>query len=145
MRKEFTLNDGRKLVYNESAWTGKRTITIDGVAINSINKKLFNDGVNNYKIEGNQFSGISIVTNNETLVVLDKLNAFEIFLACIPFIMCFIGGALGGLLGALAAIVNLSAIRACKNIFTSIVVSITSTLVAFGIWFVIASFLLNLI
>ena len=59
--------------------------------------------------------------------------------------MCFIGGAIGGFLSALAAIVNLSAIRACKNIFTSIVVSITSTLLAFGIWFVIASFLLNLI
>lgn len=146
MKKEIKTQDGKTIIYEESFWIGKRTIVINGKTLDKVSKNVYTDGSNDYVIKGNQFFGLSIINNNEIYVIYEKLNAFQIILACIPLIMVFIGGAIGGALGALGFFVIILAIRCYKNsILVNIITSIAVSALVFGLWYILAILINSLI
>lgn len=97
------------------------------------------------KLVGNEFSKIDIIINGNTINLLRKLEIYEIVLSALPFIMVFIGGAIGGGLGGLAAATLLLLMRKIKNIPLKVALSLGAVVIVYLLWYVIASFILALI
>ena len=141
MRKEIYEN-GNTLVYEENAWTGRRTITINGRTLTKIKRNVYSDGSADYKVKGSYFTGITL-EGPETYVVYEKLNALQTILVFLPvIILAVIGGAIGGLVGAIASIVVASIARQSNNTIVTFVICVIATGIGFVIWFILAMFVL---
>lgn len=142
MKKEVVTQSGKVLSYEETFWLGKRTLHVDGVELTKKKKTTYTDGTNDYIVKGNQFFGLTIEifndNNKEVCVILEKLSIIGIILACIPLIMVFIGGAIGGALGALGFFLVIMTYRKTKNILLTALTSIIISGAIFGIWYLIA-------
>ena len=124
------------ITYEESAWTGKKIITIGGVNLVKIKKNVFQytpllgdpfatapEGEEStplpstvtVTVKGNYIGGVSLVIGEETIPLTIKASALDITLGVIPAALFFIfilGGALGG---ALSAAIGMGLITLLKN------------------------------
>ena len=124
------------ITYEESAWTGKKIITIGGVTLVKIKKNVFQytpmlgdpfatapEGEESTSlpstvtvtVKGNYIGGVSLVIGEETIPLTIKASALDITLGVIPAALFFIfilGGALGG---ALSAVIGMGLITLLKN------------------------------
>lgn len=107
------------ITYEESAWTGKKTIAFDGIPLQKINKTTFQfapASVDPFApaeettepltvtVKGNYVGGVSLIVNGETVTLTAKASVLDIILGVIPAVLffCFVvGGAIGGALGAM--------------------------------------------
>ena len=144
MKYTHYLEDERKIEYEENFWNGKKTIKLDSVELQQPKKKTFILDEKEYKIKGNFLTGVKLVGESE-IVVVPSLKTWEYILACLPLFLLFIGGALGGFLGALGAIISTGVMRNSKNIVFKIAISVGITIVTVLCWYVIASFILELL
>lgn len=142
MKKEIVSDSGTNIYYEENFWTGKKTIKINNLILNKVKRNVYTDGTRNYTLKGSYFTGVTLSTDEYTFTIYEKLSLFECILGFFPWIMVIIGGAIGAVFGVLASFVTISVIRSSKNVFVNIVTSIAATLVAFGLWFVVAMILL---
>lgn len=110
-----------RIEFEESFWTGKRAITINGKPLTKKSNKLFeyNDGevVKTVKVKGNTFTGAEIEIDGVSIEVFRKIKWYEIVLASVlvVFVMFWgnsyelcsivpaVGGGLGGGISALGA------------------------------------------
>ncbi len=110
-----------RIEFEESFWTGKRAITINGKPLIKKSNKLFeyNDGeaIKTVKVKGNTFTGAGIEVDGVSIEVFRKLKWYEIVLAVVlvVFVMSWgnsyalcsiipaVGGGLGGVISALGA------------------------------------------
>ena len=144
MKYTHYLEDERKIEYEENFWNGKKTIKLDSVELQQPKKKTFILDEKEYKIKGNFLTGVKLVGESE-IVIVSSLKTWEYILACLPLFLLFIGGALGGFLGALGAIISTGVMRNSKNIVFKIAISVGITIVTVLCWYVIASFILELL
>ena len=124
------------ITYEESAWTGKKIITIGGVTLVKIKKNVFQytpvlgdpfatapEGEEStplpstvtVTVKGNYIGGVSLVIGEETIPLTIKASALDITLGVIPaalFLIFILGGALGG---ALSAVIGMGLITLLKN------------------------------
>lgn len=124
------------ITYEESAWTGKKIITIGGVTLVKIKKNVFQytpmlgdpfatapEGEEStplpstvtVTVKGNYIGGVSLVIGEETIPLTIKASALDITLGVIPAALFFIfilGGALGG---ALSAAIGMGLVTLLKN------------------------------
>lgn len=149
MKKEVTTQNGRILSYEESFWLGKRKIMVDNQELTKKSKNTFTDGFNDYIIKGNQFFGLTIEIvsdqSKEVCVILEKLSVIEIIICCLPLIMIFIGGAIGGFLGALGFFTLITICRKTKSILLTTISSIILSIVIYLVWLVASLLLLMFI
>lgn len=143
MKSISQTNDGRKVEYEESFWTGKKSIKLDGNKLIKTGKKVYVYEENRYELNGNFIFGATLTGPEEKIVLVRKLNVLEWILVALPLILVFIGGALGGALGALAACSIAALARNVKNIILKIAVSVAISVVAYYIWWTIALLLLG--
>ena len=141
-----------EITYNESYWTGKKVLTVNGVKAKAISKKEFVIGEKKAVLNGSALTGVSLVVDGETLQLSPKPKWYEVVLAILPFLfittwgnnstLCsifpIIGGAIGGALGGAGAIVSLLLMRKAKNVFAKILIGLAATLVAAFIAFIFA-------
>ena len=142
MKREITAPDGTNIYYEEGFWTGKKTIKVNGKTLIKVRKNFYGDGDVEYRLKGNFYSGVELISPNKIYTIYEKLNVFEMLLSFIPLIMVIIGGAIGAVFGVLASFAVVSVIRSTKNIWVSILTSIAASGVAFVLWFVVATLLL---
>ncbi len=135
-------SDGRKVEYEESFWNGKKRIIIDNVVLEQIGKKVYMLDETKYTFSGNYLFGAKLESIDEDIILVRKLSVIEWILAVLPLVLVFIGGAIGGALGALGAISIAVFSRSVKNIVLKIIVGLAITAVAIGIWWCIAIMLL---
>ena len=141
MKKEIFAN-GNTLVYEESIWTGKRTITINGRTLSKVKRNVYSDGSNDYVIKGSYYTGVTL-EGPETYVIYEKLNVLQTILVFLPVVVCaFIGGAIGALFGAIASLTVASLTRKTNNTLVSFFVCIAATGIALVLWFIVAMFVL---
>ena len=141
MKKEIFAN-GNTLVYEESIWTGKRTITINGRTLSKVKRNVYSDGTCDYVIKGSYYTGVTL-EGPETYVIYEKLNVLQTILVFLPVVVCaFIGGAIGALFGAIASLTVASLTRKTNNTLVSFFVCIAATGIALVLWFIIAMFVL---
>ena len=128
----------KDLYYEEGFWTGKRTITYNGILLKKIKMNLYeyDDGekIEQFQIKGNQLFGVSISMFGNNVEVSRKLTWYEIVMAVIVFIPCFLFGAIGGAIGGALGFTNLTIIRQVEKVYLKVIISAQ---------FLIAGFLLS--
>lgn len=123
-----------EIVYEESFWTVRKSLTIGGRPLMMIKRGAYvlqnADGTQtNVLIKGNFLSGVKLEINNE-IVIISQTKWYEWVLSIIIFawnmvwgnsvalceIVPVIGGAIGGLICALFMMINLALMRKTKNV-----------------------------
>ena len=141
-----------EIIYNESYWTGKKTLTVNGVQAKAVSKKEFLIGEKRAVLKGSHLTGATLQIDSEILQISPKPKWYEIVLAVIPFLfittwgnnstLCsifpIIGGAIGGALGGAGAIISLLLMKKAKNVAAKVLIGIAATAVAVFIAFVFA-------
>ncbi len=136
------------IVYEESFWTGKKTVSINGTPLEKISKKQFRlqDG-GTVTVSGNFLQGACLNLNGETIRLTPKLKWYEVVLCILPLIFTLtwgnipalcdivpvVGGMIGGAIGGVFSMVGLYAIRSVKPLWLKIVIGIASFALTFGI------------
>lgn len=137
-----------EIVYEEGFFTGKRSITVGGVALENVSKKQFKwkDG-RTVDVSGNYISGTRMVVDGETIYLTPKLRWYEIVLCILPFLLvlvwgnvpelCWIvpvvGGAIGGGVSGLFSIISLLVMKSVKPAWLKIIIGLAFLGATFGV------------
>jgi len=121
MKASITHPSYGEIVYSESIWTGKKSLIINGTAVQPVSKTEFMIGENKAVLKGNYLTGVSLSIGDETIELSPKSKWYEIVLAVLPIVFLLtwgnsatlfsifpvIGGAIGGALGALGSVFSM--------------------------------------
>lgn len=150
-----------EIIYNESIWTGKKSITVNGVAAQRKSKKIFLIADKDAVISGDYFRGVSLLVAGEVIELSPKAKWYEIMLSILPLIFLLtwgnspslcaifpvIGGAIGGALGGVAIIVSLLQMKKAQTpvakIFIGIGIFIVTILIAYALAIAYIMLLIN--
>lgn len=141
MKNVYVNEHGNVIEYEEGFWTGNKIIVIDGQVLQKTNKKVFVYNETPYTIKGNFFTGVKLTGINE-IVIVPKLKVWEYILAVLPLFLVLVGGAIGGVLGALGAIGIASGMRKFQNVFVKILFALGVTAIVALAWYLTAYVLL---
>lgn len=149
--------NGVLYLYEENFWTGKKSLTANGVPLTKTGKRQFSvtkeDGTVSYiTVKGSFLSGISLLTS-EGEVVLVKNKWYDWVLIFLPMVGIVVGvagcGALGGglsaLFGFLGAFVNATLLRSKLSMPVKILLCIVVFAVANVVWFLLYLVIANAI
>ena len=149
--------NGVLYLYEENAWTGKRSLTVNGVPLTKTGKRQFSvtkeDGTVSYiTVKGSFLSGISLLTS-EGEVVLVKNKWYDWVLIFLPMVGIVVGvagfGAIGGGLsaffGLLGAFVNATLLRSKLSMPVKILLCIVVFAVVSAVWFLLYLVIANAI
>jgi hypothetical protein len=129
-----------EIVYEESFWTGKRSLIIGGAPAEKRTKTeyVFGDDKTLVSIKGNYLYGISLVIKGETIEITPKPRWYEIAVAAIPVVLAIVwgnspvlcailpmlGGALGGGLGALFGLTALMQMKKQPKLLNKLLIGL---------------------
>ena len=82
--------------------------------------------------------GSALTIKDKTIHLREPLKWYEYLFAGWPILMMFIGGAIGGGLGAAAASINIKIFRSRINIFLKYLLTFSISIIAFIIWTILA-------
>ena len=148
-----------EIVYNESFWTGKKTLTINGVCAQPVSKKEFTVEGKKVVIIGSSLMGLKLQIDNDIVEVSPKPKWYEIVFAVLPLVflltwgnsiaLCSIfpvvGGAIGGALGGIGSITSLLLMKNAKSLLTKLLIGIGTFVGTVLIAFVLALLIIPLI
>ena len=139
-----------EIIYAENFWSGKKALTVNGLDTPlSPKKECVIDG-KKAVVKGGYLTGVNLCIESETVAVVSKPKWYEVVLAVIPFIFLMIwgnskelcsifpvvGGAIGGGLGGLVAVISLFYMKKSNSlmakILTAICVLAITVLIAFA-------------
>ncbi|MBR5780219.1 MAG: hypothetical protein IKY21_06335 [Clostridia bacterium] len=142
MRSVIQTQKYGEIVYDESYWTGKKTVTVGGVQLKKVNKKTFVGEINGEQvtalIAGSFLSGAIIDVNGDKFRMTEPAKWYDYVLSfawvaiylvwsvseALCMIFPVVGGALGGVVAGLGAAAALFIIKPMKNIAAKIAVSL---------------------
>ncbi len=147
--------------YNESFWTGKKTIYVGGKLLTKKAKNKYayssEEGEISVKVNGNTFSGLDLMIMGNRVEIIPKTSVLEYILALIPFIVVLIwgnsvylcsifpvvGGAIGGAISGAASVIGMMFMKRNKNFLVKILISLVTLAITMLICFGIAVLLVN--
>lgn len=137
-----------EIVYNESFWLGRRSISINGVKLDKISRTKFKlqDG-DLALLSGNFLTGANLNIKGQIIKLTPTVKWYEILLCILPFLLTLtwgnitalckivplVGGAIGGAIGGLLSVLGLYGIRSVKPIWLKIIIALVSLGATFGI------------
>ena len=144
------------IVYEESFWTGKKTLTVNGTDAQHVSKKEFMIDGKKAIIKGSYLTGIYLCVEGDTIELSPKPKWYEIVIAILPLIflltwgnsvaLCSIfpvvGGAIGGALGAIGAMMSLLLMKKSKSLMSKLLIGICACAVTILIAYALALALL---
>ena len=152
------------ITYKENAWTGKKEITINGISLAKQKKNVYryDNGENalSVTVQGNFLIGVKLVIANETIALTKAAAWYEIACSVAIFVLVLawgnnaylcsifpiIGGAIGGFVSGLMAMLNLWAMKSIKKVGLKLAVALLMLIATVMICFVLAvAFLLLLV
>ncbi len=145
-----------EIVYTESFWTGKKTLTINGTAVRPLSRKAFDHNGTRIGVKGSYYTGICLLIGSDTVTVTPKPKWYELVFALLPFIFLLIwgnvaslcaifpvvGGAIGGGLGALSALTSLFLMIRTRSLLIKILIGVGAFLITVLIAFLLALLLI---
>jgi hypothetical protein len=161
MKSSFVSEKYGTIVYEESFWTGRKAITVDGVAATKMDRKTFvytKEGVSTtFQIKGSYFSGAKLLAGEESYQVVPATTWYEYALAILPFAFDIVwgniqavqqyfpivGGFVGGLITGLAMVGSVLVSKLVKKPILKILIGLGFAVVAIGICYLIAFLLLK--
>ena len=131
-------SDFGEIIYSESAWTGKKSITINGVKAIPLSKKVFMAGDIRLTLSGNSLTGLDLLVGMKIVELISKPKWYELLLAILPFVFLMVWGnsislceifpvVAGGLGGALAGglgVVSLSTMKKTRSVILKLLVGV---------------------
>ena len=150
--------NNKLLEYEETFWTGKRTIIYNGVALTKIKRNDYEyrqDGiVEQFIIKGNQLIGVGINMFGKTVEIVRKLLWYEIVLSMLIFMSCLVFGMItktviasafvGGIGGGLA-FTNAITIRQIDKWYLKIIVSIQILAISLLLSYIVACMMFKVV
>lgn len=141
-----------EIVYEESFWVGKKSLTINGVKLQSISKKEYLINGEKVILKGSFLTGVNIIINNEKIELIAKPKVYEIILAILPILFLLtwgnsvalcsvfpvIGGAIGGAVGAIFSFGSMMLMKKAKSILSKILIGIAMFAATIAVGFVLA-------
>ena len=126
-----------EIVYNET-WTGKKSLSVNGVNATAISSKEFIIGDKKATLTGTLFKGVGLSIAGETIEISPKPKWYEMVLAVLPLLFVIIwsnskslcaifpvvGGAIGGGLGGLAICLSMLLIKRADSFFEKITLAL---------------------
>lgn len=112
------------ITYEEGAWTGKKSLTINGVALTKVDKKHYTYNVDEQSItvelKGNILTGVTLKIENEVIYLADRPAWYVLTFSILMFVfvvvwgnsktLCamfpIVGGAVGGAISGACAVLN---------------------------------------
>ena len=146
-----------KIEYTESFWTGRRNITVNGIALNRINNKNFEHDDLKATVMGSILSGIVINVNGTYVTMCNKSTPLEYVLAFIPLVLIIIwgnspklcsiipvvGGMLGGAISGGCGACALIFMKLQKKTISKIIVALIALVVSFVLCFIVGSIIVS--
>ena len=141
-----------EIMYEESFWTGKKSLYINGTPITKIDKMTFvisKDEKNQYfNLKGSMLTGVTLTVDGQTIEISEKPKWYELLLIFLPFILnivwgnnvflCsiipIVGGAIGGCISGLMACGSLVTMKKFDKAWQKVLV---------GLGFLVGSFLIT--
>lgn len=141
-----------ELVYDESVLTGKRRIFQNGVELDSLSKTEYLIDGKNATLAGNYMLGASLTVDGEVIELVAKPKWYEFVLAILPFIVIMVwgnnivlcsifpvvGGAIGGLIGGLGALMSMVFMKKTANPLYKILIGVGMILLSMLLSFIVA-------
>ena len=148
-----------EIVYTESSWSGKKSLTVNGVNAEKISKREYSFDGKRIILKGSNLTGISLLIEGDAVQLSPKATWYEIALAIIPFLFLMIwgnnpslcaifpvvGGAIGGALGGAAAFISLFCMRKQKSILFKLLIGVAVLAVTVLIAYFAASALIKIL
>ena len=149
MKKEIYIDGLGSGTYEETFWTGKKIITINGVQFAKQSKTsysaIINDELVFLNVYGNFFNGVNLVYGEQTVSVVPKTLWYEYVFAILSIclvviwgssvdlceIIPVVGGAIGGALSAFVAFTALTYSKERKNPLHKVLIGLAGVAVAF--------------
>lgn len=85
----------------------------------------------------------TIVIDGERIPLAPPMTWYEYVLLCLPFLLIFIGGAIGGFVGIVGAMINASIIRGQGSIVARYGYALLVTFICYLVFFFIASVIVS--
>lgn len=118
----------KELCFEEGFWTGKRTITYNGVLLKKVKRGIYEyksgEITEQFEVKGNQLFGITIKMFGEVVEVARKATALEFAMMFLVFIPCILFGAIGGFFGGGLAVITLTIIRRLDKWWLKLIVGL---------------------
>lgn len=147
-----------EIVYDESFWTGKKTLTVNGTTCFAISKKEFMVGDQKVLLSGNLYLGIRLSIDQETIEISPRPAWYEIVLAILPILflltwgnspsLCAIfpvvGGAIGGAVGAVFSLGSLLLMKKSKSPAIKLLIGVGMFALTLLVAFVLALLVLSM-
>ena len=151
MIKNYVSEKYGAIKYEESIWTGKKSVQINGVSLNKIDKTTFSynhEGLDiRVRVDGNIYKGSSLIIDDESYEVYAKTLWYEYILAFLPIVLIIvwgnnvylcsiipvIGGAIGGAISVALGIVSLSMMKNSNKALIKLLIGIAFLIGIFAI------------
>ena len=139
MKKVINHDVFGEIIYDESFWTGKKTITLNGQVATKVDKNTYvTANGQTITIKGGFFTGSSATISGETVVLVPPFKWYEYVMALLPIVFVLIwgnvpalvevfpivGGAIGGMISAIFGLCDLLIFSKLKNVLVKIVVAL---------------------
>lgn len=146
-----------EIVYEEGSWSGKKSLTVNGVEAQPVSKKSFIINGKKADIKGNSLMGAILYIDDEAIELQPKPTWYEFVLAVLPFaflmvwgnsaVLCSIfpvvGGAIGGGLGGAALVVSLLYMKKAKSPMMKVLIALGTLVATLLIAFVLALLIIS--
>ena len=163
MIREFESKEIGKVIYEESFWSGKKRITVNGVVLSKETKTTYmgfiNDSLVKVTVVGNFLKGCALFVNDEYFTVSLPAAWYEYVLGLIPFILILVwgnsfelcsivpvvGGALGGGISGIGSVGSLMLMKKTKNVLLKIAIGLGMLIATFAVCVMLGYAFLSLV
>lgn len=146
-----------EIVFEESVWTGRKKLSINGKPLTKVNKTTFKtEDDKTILLSGNFLSGCKMTIDGQVVELTPSVKWYEYLLSILPFVLIMVwgnsvelcllvpvvGGAVGGLVSAIFCMVNLFVIKKFKPWWIKVLISIATLGLTFLVCYLIALIIL---
>ena len=122
------LTQNKPLIYEESFWIGKKSLTYDGVVLTKTKNNIYEYKTENetheFVVKGSYYFGVSITMFGKEVQLSRKLFWYEIFLAVLTIIPGLLFGAVGGAIAGILGVTSLFLIKNADKIWQKILIAL---------------------